>query len=116
MNKKLEKLKKEQKKSKKLLLRVLKLLYSLNDNVKGKPTTAYHVSYRHKRNVQNSDSDAMKTDYDDFRFGLQDDGFLDSDIGDVADNGIKAAMDFLNADKEDKDEEEEKEENEDDEG
>ncbi|GMN62467.1 hypothetical protein TIFTF001_031530 [Ficus carica] len=48
-----------------------------------------------------------------------DDGFLDSDIGVVADKGVKAAMDFLNTDKEDKDEEkeddEEEEENEDDE-
>ncbi|GMN65793.1 hypothetical protein TIFTF001_034871 [Ficus carica] len=26
------------------------------------PTTAYHVSYRHKRDVQNDDSDALKTD------------------------------------------------------
>ncbi|GMN51381.1 hypothetical protein TIFTF001_020524 [Ficus carica] len=49
-------------------------------------------------------------------------GFLDSNIGVVADKGVKAAMDFLNANKEDKDEEkedeeedEEEEENEDDE-
>ena len=85
MNKKLDKLKKGQKKSKKLLCRVLKLLYNLNENVEGKPTTAYHVSYKHKRNVQNDDLDAMKIDSDDFRFGPQDDGFLDSDISDVAD-------------------------------
>ncbi|GMN48301.1 hypothetical protein TIFTF001_017488 [Ficus carica] len=36
-------------------------LYNLNDNVEGNPTTAYHVSYRHKRNFQNDDSDAMMT-------------------------------------------------------
>ncbi|GMN50785.1 hypothetical protein TIFTF001_019939 [Ficus carica] len=84
----------------------------------GNPTTTYRVNYRHKRNVHNDDSDAMKTNSDDLRFGPQDDGFLDSDIGFVADKGVKAAMDFLNADKEDKDKEkkdEEEEENEDDE-
>ncbi|GMN54976.1 hypothetical protein TIFTF001_024097 [Ficus carica] len=99
MNKKLDELKKGQKKARKLLRRVLKLLYNLNDNVDGNPITAYHVSYRHKRNVQNDDSDAMKTDSDDLQFSPQDDSFLDSDIGDIADKDVKAAMDFLNADK-----------------
>ncbi|GMN47611.1 hypothetical protein TIFTF001_016788 [Ficus carica] len=123
MNKKLDELKKGQKKSRKLLRRVLKLLYNLNDNVEGNPTTAYHVSYKHVSNVQKDDSDAMKIDSDDLQFGPQDDGFLDSDIGVVADNDVKAALDFLNADKvivykdeekEDEEEYEEKEENEDD--
>ncbi|GMN66769.1 hypothetical protein TIFTF001_035836 [Ficus carica] len=65
INKKLEELKKGHKKSRKLLRRILKLLYNLNDNVEGKPTIAYHVSYRHKRNFQKDDLDAAKTDYDD---------------------------------------------------
>ena len=99
MNKKLEYLKKGQKKSKKLLRRVLKLLHNLNDNVEGNPTIAYHVNSRHKKNVQTDDSDALKTDSDDLRFGPQDDGFVDSDIGVITDKGVKAAMDFLNADK-----------------
>ena len=99
MNKKLDKLKKGQKKSRKLLRRVLKLLYNLNDNVEGNPTIAYHMSYGHKRNVQNDDSDAIKTDSDDLRFGPQDDGFLDSNIDVVVDKGVKVALDFLNADK-----------------
>ena len=96
---KLDKLKKGQKKSRKLLRKVPKLLYNLNDNVERNPTTTYQVSYRHKRNVQNDDSDAMKIDFDDLQFGPQDDSFLDSDIGDVADKDVKAAIDFLNANK-----------------
>ncbi|GMN70861.1 hypothetical protein TIFTF001_055481 [Ficus carica] len=40
-----------------------------------------------------------KTVSDDLRLGFQDDGFLDSDINVVADKGVKAAMDFLNANK-----------------
>ncbi|GMN62445.1 hypothetical protein TIFTF001_031541 [Ficus carica] len=51
----------------------------------GNPTISYHVSYRHKRNFQKDDSDAMKTDSNDLRFGPQINGFLDSDIGVVAD-------------------------------
>ena len=64
INKKLEDLKKGQKKFMKLLRRVFKLLYNLNDNVEGNPTTAYHVSCRHKRNIHKDDSDAPKTDSD----------------------------------------------------
>ena len=97
MNKELDKLKKGQKQYRKLLRRVLKLLYTLNDNVEGNPTIAYHVSYRHKRNVQNDDLDAIKTDSDDLQFDPQDDGFLDSNISIVADKSVKAAMNFLNA-------------------
>ncbi|GMN72081.1 hypothetical protein TIFTF001_052782 [Ficus carica] len=107
MNKKLEDLKNGQKKSSKLLRKVLKLLYNLNDNVEGNPTTAYHVSSRHKRNVQTNDSNALKTDSDDLQFGPQDDVFIDSDIGVFADKGVKAAMEFLNFDKEEGDEEKE---------
>ncbi|GMN63843.1 hypothetical protein TIFTF001_032916 [Ficus carica] len=46
------------------------------------------------------DSDAPKTDSDDLRFGPKDDLFFDSDISVVADKGVKAAIEFLNADKE----------------
>ncbi|GMN59279.1 hypothetical protein TIFTF001_028357 [Ficus carica] len=99
MNKKLEDLKKGKKKSRKLLRRVLKLLYNINDNVEGNPTTTYPVS-RHKRNVPTNDSEALKTDSDDHRFGSQDDVFIDFDIGVVADKGVKAAMELFNADKE----------------
>ncbi|GMN60884.1 hypothetical protein TIFTF001_029972 [Ficus carica] len=113
---KLEELKKGQKKSKKLLRRVLKLLYNLNYNIEGNPTTAYHVSYRHKRNVQKNDSDATQTDSDDLRFGPQDDGFVDSDMGIVADKGVKTTINFLNADKEEGDEEKEIAKDEDDKG
>ncbi|GMN59061.1 hypothetical protein TIFTF001_028148 [Ficus carica] len=98
MNKKLEKLIMGQKKSRKLLYRVPKLLCNLNDKIKGNPTTAYHVSYRHKRNAQNDDLNAMKNDYDDLRFGPQDNGFLDFDF-DIANKGVKAVMDFLNGNK-----------------
>ncbi|GMN48396.1 hypothetical protein TIFTF001_017573 [Ficus carica] len=93
----------------------------------GNPTTAYHVSDKHKRKVQNDDLDAMKIDFDDLRLDPQDDGFLDSNISDIAEKGVKATMDFLSDNKEDKDEEkedkeedeeeeEEEEENEDDDG
>ena len=80
------------------MCRVPKLLYNLNDNVEKNPITAYHVSCRHKRNVQKDDSGALKTDSDDLRFGPQDDGFLDSGISVIADKGVKATIEFLNAD------------------
>nr|GMN67833.1 hypothetical protein TIFTF001_036889 [Ficus carica]GMN67839.1 hypothetical protein TIFTF001_036895 [Ficus carica] len=116
MTKKLEDLKKGQKKSKKHLRRVLKLFYNLNDNVKGNPTTTYHVSSRHKRNVQKDDSDALKTDSDDLQFGSQDDVFIDFDIGVVVDKDVKIVMEFFNSEKEEGDEEKEIAEDEDDKG
>ncbi|GMN48471.1 hypothetical protein TIFTF001_017646 [Ficus carica] len=107
MNKNLEDLKKGQKKFTKLLCRVLKLLSNINDNVEGKPPTAYHVSSRHKMNVQTDDSDALKIDSNDLSSGLQDDVFIDSNISAVEDMGVKAAMKFFNADKEDVEQEKE---------
>ncbi|GMN64720.1 hypothetical protein TIFTF001_033807 [Ficus carica] len=91
----------------KLLRRVLKLLSNMNDNVEGKPPTAYHVSSRHKMNVQTDDSDALKTDSNDLGSSSQDDVLIDSDIGAVVDMGVKAAMEFFNADKEDVEQEKE---------
>ncbi|GMN48000.1 hypothetical protein TIFTF001_017167 [Ficus carica] len=82
----------------------------------GNPTTTYHVSYRHKRNVQKDDSDATKIDSDDLRFGPQDDRFVDSDIIVIADKGVKVVMDLLNTDKEEGDDEKEIAEDEDDKG
>ncbi|GMN22902.1 hypothetical protein TIFTF001_047505 [Ficus carica] len=100
MNKKLEDLKKEQKKFIKLLRRVLKLLSdNMNENGKGKAHTAYHVSSRQKTNVQTDESIALKTTSNDIGTGSQDDVFIDSDIGTVADMGVQAAMEFLTADK-----------------
>ncbi|GMN53222.1 hypothetical protein TIFTF001_022358 [Ficus carica] len=100
MNKKLEDLKKGQKKSTKLLRRVFKLL---SDNMiekgQGKAHTAYHVSSRQKINVQTDESDALKTTSNDIGTGSQDDVFIDSDIGAVADMGVQAAMEFLTANK-----------------
>ena len=98
MNKKLDELKKGQNKSKKLQHRVLKLLYNFNDNVEGNLIITYCVSYRHTRNVQKDDSDAMKTNSNDLQIGLQDDGF-NSDISFVVDKDVKVALDFLNANK-----------------
>ncbi|GMN46945.1 hypothetical protein TIFTF001_016119 [Ficus carica] len=105
MNTKLEDLKKGQKKSRKLLRRVLKLWYNHNDNVEVNLTTAYHVSCRHKKYVQKDDSDVLKTDSDDLQFDSQDYVFIDSDIGVVADKGVKVAMKFLNVDKGDEEKE-----------
>ncbi|GMN31625.1 hypothetical protein TIFTF001_041615 [Ficus carica] len=100
MNKKLEDLKKGQKKSTKLLRRVLKLLSdNINEKGQGKAHTAYHVSSRQKINVQTDESDALKTTSNDLSTGSQDDVFIDSDIGVVADMGVQAAMEFLTADK-----------------
>ncbi|GMN69076.1 hypothetical protein TIFTF001_038129 [Ficus carica] len=48
----------------------------------------------------------MKTDSDDLQFVPQDDGFLDSNIGDIADKGVKEDKD---KEKEDKEEDEEEE-------
>ncbi|GMN34893.1 hypothetical protein TIFTF001_048394 [Ficus carica] len=99
MNKKLKDLKNGQKKSTKLLCIILKLLSNMNDNVEGKPPTMYHVSSKHKMNVQTDDSDALKTDSNDLSSGSQDDVLIDSDIGVVADMCVKAAMEFFNANK-----------------
>ena len=41
----------------------------------------------------------MKTTSNDLGIGSQDDVFIDSDIGVVADMGVQAAMEFLTADK-----------------
>ncbi|GMN51249.1 hypothetical protein TIFTF001_020399 [Ficus carica] len=65
----------------------------------------FQKEIRGQRNVQKDDSDAMKTDSNDLRFGPQDDGFVDSDIDVVADKVVKATMEFLNADKEEGDKE-----------
>ncbi|GMN31346.1 hypothetical protein TIFTF001_050733 [Ficus carica] len=100
MNKELKDLKKGQKKSTKLLRRVLKLLSdNMNEKGQGKAHTAYHVSSRQKINVQTDESDALKTTSNDIGTGSQDDVFIDSDIGAVADMGVQAAMEFLTADK-----------------
>ncbi|GMN64416.1 hypothetical protein TIFTF001_033487 [Ficus carica] len=109
MNKKLEDLKKGQKKSTKLLRRVLKLLSNnMNEKGQGKAPTAYHVSSRQKMNVQTDESDALKTTSNDLGSGSQDDVFIDSDIGAFADMGVQAAMEFLTVDKEDVEEEKER--------
>ena len=100
MNKKLEDLKKGQKKSTKLLRRVLKLL---SDNMiekrQGNVHSAYHVSSRQKINVQTDESDVLKSTCNDISIDSQDDVFINSDIGAVADMGVQAAMEFLTADK-----------------
>ena len=75
------------------------MLYNLNDHIEENPTAAYHISSRYKGNVHIDDSDTLKIDSDDLRFGPQDDVFIDSDIGVVADKGVKAVMEFLNSDK-----------------
>ncbi|GMN32041.1 hypothetical protein TIFTF001_050777 [Ficus carica] len=100
MNKELKDLKKGQMKSTKLLRRVLKLLSdNMNEKGQGKAHTAYHVSSRQKINVQTDESDALKTTSNDIGTGSQDDVFIDSDIGAVADMGVQAAMEFLIVDK-----------------
>ncbi|GMN47644.1 hypothetical protein TIFTF001_016816 [Ficus carica] len=109
MNKKLEDLKKGQKKSTKLLRRVLKLLSNnMNEKGQGKAPTTCHVSSRQEMNVQTDESDALKTTSNDLGSGSQDDAFIDSDISAVADMGVQAAMEFLTADKEDVEEEKER--------
>ncbi|GMN25234.1 hypothetical protein TIFTF001_043872 [Ficus carica] len=70
MNKKLEDLKKGQKKSTKLLRMVLKLLSdNMNEKGQGKAHTAYHVISRQKINVQTDESDALKTTSNDIDTG-----------------------------------------------
>ncbi|GMN47434.1 hypothetical protein TIFTF001_016614 [Ficus carica] len=44
-------------------------------------------------------SDALKTTSNDLGSGLQDDVFIDSDIGAIADMGMQVAMEFLTTDK-----------------
>ena len=100
MNKKLEDLKKGQKKSTKLLRRVLKLLSdNMNEKGQGKAYMADHVSSQQKINVQTDESDALKTTSNDIGTGPQDDVLIDPNIGVIADMGVQAAMDFLTADK-----------------
>ncbi|GMN70495.1 hypothetical protein TIFTF001_039539 [Ficus carica] len=65
----------------------------------GKAHTVYHVSSRQKINVPTDESDALKTTSNDLGSGSQDDVFINSDIGAVADMGVQTAMEFLTADK-----------------
>ncbi|GMN70094.1 hypothetical protein TIFTF001_039139 [Ficus carica] len=100
MNKKLEGLKKGQKKSNKLLRKVIKMLSAnIFKTGQGKAHTADHVSSSQNINVHTAESDALKTTSPNIGTGSQDDVFIDSDIGAVADMGVQAAMEFLTADK-----------------
>ncbi|GMN64857.1 hypothetical protein TIFTF001_033908 [Ficus carica] len=75
----------------------------LSDNMieKGqrKAHTAYHVSSSQKINVETAKSDALKTTSPNIGIDSQDDVFIDSDIGAVADMGVQAAMEFLTGEK-----------------
>ncbi|GMN68964.1 hypothetical protein TIFTF001_038009 [Ficus carica] len=65
----------------------------------GKAHTADHVSSSQNINVHTTESDALKTTSPNIGTGSQDDVFIDSDIGVVADMGVQAVMEFLTADK-----------------
>ncbi|GMN20331.1 hypothetical protein TIFTF001_050022, partial [Ficus carica] len=65
----------------------------------GEAHTTFHVSSSPKTNVHTPDSDALKTTPPHIGTGSQDDVTIDSDIGAVADMGVKAAIEFLTADK-----------------
>ncbi|GMN59529.1 hypothetical protein TIFTF001_028618 [Ficus carica] len=86
LNKKLEDLKREQKQSNKLLRRLIKSLSAdKSEKGEGKAEPAPPVSSGHEINAERDELDAMKT--------------TSPDIGSVADIGVQAAMEFLNADK-----------------
>ena len=65
----------------------------------GEAHTAHHVSSSPKINVQTAVSDALKSTFPDISTTSQDDVFIDSDFGVVADMGVQAAMEFLTTDK-----------------
>ena len=86
LNKKLEGLRREQKRSNKLLRRVLQLLYAnISEKGEGKAEEAPPDIGTHEINAEMAELDAMKT--------------TSPDIGSVADIGVQAAMEFLTADK-----------------
>ena len=101
IKKNLVSLKKGQKKTNKLLRRVIKMLAANKTGEEGqvKAHTAVHVSSPQKT-VHTAESDEMKTTSPHMGTGTQYDVIFDSDIGSVADVGVQAAMEFLTADKE----------------
>ncbi|GMN59608.1 hypothetical protein TIFTF001_028707 [Ficus carica] len=80
----------------------------MNEKGQGKAPTTYHVSSRQKMNDQTDESDALKTTSNDLGSSSQDDVFIDSDIGAVADMGVQAAIEFLTANKKDVEKEKER--------
>ena len=96
INKSLRVLKKDQKKSNKLLRRVLKMLTeNMSQQGQGKAQPGTPVTSRQPMDVPTNESDALKTTSDDIATGLQDEVLIDSSIGAEADIGVQAAMEFL---------------------
>ena len=100
IKKKLASLEKGQKKSNQLIRRVIKMLAAtVYEKGQGEAHTSFHFSNSPKTKVHTPEPDALKTTPPHTGTGLQDDVLLDSDIGNVADMGVQAAMEFLTADK-----------------
>ena len=96
INKSLRVLKKDQKKSNKLLRRVLKMLTkNMSQQGQGKAQPGTPVTSRQPMDVPTNESDALKTTSDDIATGLQDEVLIDSSLGAAADIGVQAAMEFL---------------------
>ncbi|GMN71007.1 hypothetical protein TIFTF001_053336, partial [Ficus carica] len=96
INKSLRVLKKDQKKSNKLLRRVLKMLTdNMSQQGQGKAQPGTSVTSRQPMDVPTNESDALKTTSDDIATSLQDEVLIDSSIGAAADIGVQAAMEFL---------------------
>ncbi|GMN34953.1 hypothetical protein TIFTF001_044962 [Ficus carica] len=92
INKSLQVLKKDQKKSNKLLRRVLKMLTdNMSQQGQGKAQSGTPVTTRQPMDVPTNESDALKTTYDDIATSLQDEVLIDSSIGTAADIGVQAA-------------------------
>ena len=100
INKSLWVLKKDQKKSNKLLRRVLKMLTdNMSQQGQGKAQPGTPVTSRQPMDVPTNESDALKTNFNDIATGLHDEVLIDSFIGAAADIGVQAAMEFLTGDK-----------------
>ena len=92
MNDRISKLEEGQKNNERLLRQILGMLYNINDNVEGNPTTSkYAVCFRRQASLVSFDSD------DDFSFVPGDDGkWVDvPNIETVARVGIESAIGFL---------------------
>ena len=100
IKKNLASLKMGQKKSNKLMRRVLKMLAAnVSEKGQGEPHTSFHFSSSPMTKVQTPESDALKTTPPHIGPGPQDDVILDSALGPIADMGVQAAMEFLTANK-----------------
>ena len=96
INNSLRVLRKDQKKSNKLLRRVYRMVAaSMTQQAQEKPYPATPVTATSPMDVPTTSPGPLHTGDDDMATTLHDELFFETDIGSVADVGVQAAMEFL---------------------